>query len=181
MTMYDIGDNDLAKQYDQKKIAAKQRTPKLPKVECTYRATLLRVTREITDRAGKQYVFTFRVDQSSDERVLVGGVYKHVFYPGNGSTVDSEKFWNKVTPLLAVVTGQSKQAVDALKELGGLKAICDADPNIELGLPFAGKVSLESARPDKETGKIDPKYLEKDGVTPVKFVRDDFFPASSAA
>ncbi len=177
--MYDIDDKDLAGFYDQKKTASKQRTPALPKQDCKYTATLLRVAKEITEKAGKQYVFRFRVDSTNDEILATGGIYKHVFYCGNGGQVDSEKFWSKITPLLMSVFGETSAVrFNSLDKLGELLSLCNEDPALELGFPFNGQRKMAEAQPDKKSGKIPAEFILEDG-SPMKFARDDFFIASA--
>lgn len=178
--MYDIGDDDLAKSYDAKKVAGKLQLPKLPKVDVQYDADLLRVTKEVTPIAGKQYVFKFKVIKSNNEIVPEEAIYKHVFYPGNGSEVDSQKFWGKITPLLMAVFGETDaltfNAVDKLGELMSLSKGTE-----DLGLRFRGTRVLQDVRPDKATGKYKPDDLEADGKTPKKFPRDTYLGAAAAS
>lgn len=171
--MYDIGDDDLAKSYDAKKVAKNQRTPKLPNVEVNYEADLLGVTKDKSPVAGKFYEFKFRVTKSNNELVPDGAVYSTRFYPG-ASDVSYDMFWEKVTPLLMAVfhegNVQKFLAAERLGELLKLTADCDG---AELGLKFGCRRVLEDARKDKKTGEYKPEHLNGDG-TPKKFSRDHY-------
>ena len=97
--------------------------------------------------------------------------------------MDRENCWRKVSPLILAVACLSAADVAKVPEqaaellhLSGRPDDKDSEmgPGVDLDLPFSGQRKLTEARPDKETGKIKPEHLEKDGVTPKKFVNDDF-------
>lgn len=173
--MYDIGDEDLARNYDPKKVAANSRTAKLPEVDgLNIEAVLKRVSKERAPKAGNLYAFKFVVTKSNNELVPVGGTYSHAFFPGK-SDVDNNMFWEKVTPLLMAVTGETNVLTfNAAEKLGELMAICK-DENITLDLGFRQTRELEECRPGKD-GIV--KHKNADG-TPKKFPRDVFLPASA--
>lgn len=177
--MYDIGDDDLAKSYDPKKVAANARTPKVPDVEVAYEADLLRVVKDKAPKAGKLYAFKFRITKSNSELVPEGAVYSTAFFPG-ASDVDNAMFWERVTPLLMAVFGETNvltfNAADKLGELLHLsKPEVSSD---DLGLAFRCNQVLEPCRADKKTGVV--KHTNADG-TPKKFPRCTYLPAVAAA
>lgn len=167
--MYDIGDPDLAKSYDPKKVAGNIRNPKLPDVEVAYEADLLSVVKDKAPKAGKLYAFKFRVTKSNSELVPAGGVYSVAFFPG-ASDVDNGMFWDKVTPLLMAVFGETNVVTFVAPEkLGELLSLSTGGE--ELGLKFRCTQTLEECRPDKKTGEI--KHKNADG-TPKKFPRTNY-------
>lgn len=175
--MYDI-DPELAAGYKAEKVNKQLRTPRLPKVEVEYNALLCGVEKDNTPKAGKQYVFKFRVTKSNTELVQADTIYEVRFYQGNGSEVDTEKFWNKITPMLLAVFGQTNALkFPAPDKLGELVALT-RDAGTSLDMAFRGSRVLADARPDAKTGKFRSDDLEEDGVTPKKFARDNFAPAS---
>ena len=168
----------MAASYDPKKVAANARTPRLPDVEVNYSAELLRVVKDKAPKAGKLYAFKFRVTASNSELVPEGAVYSTAFFPG-ASEVDNAMFWERVTPLLMAVFGETNvltfNAADKLGELLHLsKPEVSAD---DLGLGFRCNQTLEPCRPDKKTGEV--KHKNADG-TPKKFPRTAYLPAASA-
>jgi hypothetical protein len=183
--MYDIGDDDLAKSYDPKKVAAGTRTPKLPDVEVQYDAILKRVSKQRAPKAGNLYEFKFQITRSSSELVPEGATYTLAYFPGS-SDVDFNMFWEKVTPLLMAVNGATNvvtfNAAEALGELMGLSkgtpatATAPAVEGVDLDLAFRGQRALEPCKPNKE-GVI--KHKNADG-SPKIFPRDTFLVASAA-
>lgn len=174
--MYEGIDEDLAGSYDAKKIAANQRTPKLPDVEVNYEAELLRVVKDKSPKAGKFYAFKFRVTKSNNELVPESAVYSTRFYPG-ASDVDFAMFWERITPLLMAVFGEGNVLkFNAAEKLGELLSICGASDE-DLNLAFGCTRTLEPCRPDKKTGEV--KHKNEDG-TPKKFPRDNYRHAKGA-
>jgi hypothetical protein len=175
--MYEGIDEDLAAGYNPEKVAKNARTPKVPVIEVQYDADLLSVSKEKGDRAGVFYSAKFKITKSNNELVPEGAVYQVAFYKGNGSTVDTEKFWDRITPLLMAVYGETQVIkFPAVDKLGELLTLTKAAPN-GLNLKFRVQQTTQPARPDKATGKIDPKYLNGDG-TPKHFARERYMPAS---
>ena len=177
--MYEGIDEELASGYDPKKVAANARTASVPTVEVNFEAELLGVTKEKGAKAGKFYQFRFKISKSNNELVPVDAVYKESFYPGNGSEVDTGMFWDKITPLLMAIYGETQVlSFPAVDRLGELLKLTKAAPD-GLGLKFACSQTTEPARPKKDTGEIDPKHKNPDG-TPKHFKRAVYRPASAA-
>lgn len=180
MIMYDIGDEDLAKSYNQAAVAKSARTPKLPDVDGQFECVLKRVKKDRAPNAGNLYEFKFEVTKSSTELVTVGGTYTVAFFPG-ASDVKNAIFWEKITPILMAVRGETNiYTFNAAEALGEFKKMCDDAPDLELGLPFRMARKLEEARKDKKTGQYNPKHLNADG-TPKKYANDTYFVASAPA
>ena len=173
--MYDIGDEDLARNYDPKKIASRTRVPKFPATDGSFECLLKRVKKDRSPNAGNLYEFKFTVTKSTSELVISGGTYTFAFFPG-ASDVQNEIFWRNVTPLLMAVKGEkdilSFNAADALGELMG---ICKDDESLELDLGFRVQCKLEPCAADKKTGAI--KHKNEDG-SPKIFRRDEFYAAA---
>jgi hypothetical protein len=178
--MYDIGDEDLAKSYDPKKVAKSVRTPKLPDVDAPNLECLLkRVKKDRAPNAGNLYEFKFQVVKSSTELVTEGGTYTVAFFPG-ASDVKNSIFWEKITPFLMAVAGCTNiYAFNAAEQLAELKGLCDKDENLELDLPFRMSRKIEPARINKKTGQYDPKHVNADG-TPKKYPNDSYFVAAAS-
>lgn len=179
--MYDsIGDDDLTKSYDPKKVAKNIRTPKLPDVEGQFDCILNRVKKDKTEATGTVvFEFKFKVTKSSSELVQVGGHYTVAFFPGAG-LVRNSIFWEKLTPFMMAVQGAAHtDDFNAAEALNELKKMCDDDKDLELGLAFRLTRKLEAARKDKKTGQYNPKHVNADG-TPKIFANDAYFVASAA-
>ncbi|MES2384557.1 MAG: hypothetical protein V4593_08405 [Pseudomonadota bacterium] len=175
--MYDIGDDDLARSYDPKKVAANFRTPKLPDVECNLDCVLQRVKKDRAPKAGNLYEFKFKVIKSNTESIQEDASYTLAYFPGS-SDVDFNMFWERVTGILMAAAGATNVLTfNAAEQLGEFISLCKADESLELGLGFRLNRVLEACRPDKKTGVV--KHTNADG-TPKKFPRDGFLPASAA-
>lgn len=178
--MYDIGDEDLARSYDPKKVAKSVRTPKLPDVDGQFDCVLKRVKKDRAPNAGNLYEFKFEITKSSTELVTVGGTYTVAFFPG-ASEVKNSIFWEKLTPFMMAVAGCTNiYEFNAAEQLAELKKMCDDDSNLELGLAFRLTRKLEPARKDKKTGAYKPNHVNADG-TPKIFANDAYFVASAPA
>lgn len=174
--MYEGIDEDLARNYDPKKVAEKSRNPKFPLTEVSYTALLKRVKKERSPKIGTLYEFKFQVMDSNSELVVKGANYTLAFFPG-ASDMSNAMFWENISPILMAIKGETALTTfNAAEALGELLSICKQDDSIELDLPFRGQRTPEPARINKETGKYKPNHLEADGVTPKKFARDQFFP-----
>ena len=176
--MYNLG--DMAGAFNPEEQKKSLRTPRLPKTDVNYSAVLKRITEEEGDTSGKFFQAVFQVTKSDSPAVLEGAIYTIAFFQG-ASKVDRAKCWKKITPLVMACAGLSAADVDKVPaqlceflELSGRPNDKDAaNKGSDLDLAFNGSRKLEEARPDKDTGVIDPEYLEKDGK-PKKFTRDDF-------
>lgn len=173
--MYDIGDEDLAKAYDPKKVAEKSRNPKFPSVEGQFKHNLLRVEKKRAPKKGNLYEFRFENVEGNNELVLKGAQYTLAYFPG-ASDVNYEQFWRNVTPILMAVKDETNVAAfNAAEALGELLSLCkDGGPELALGLPFRHNATLEPCKADKD-GVI--KHKNPDG-SPKIFRRDEFHPAA---
>lgn len=173
--MYDIGDDDLARSYDPKKVAKGIRTPQLPGVDGQFECLLKRIKREKTEANGVVlFEFKFEVTKSSTELVSEGACYTVAFFPGAGS-VRNGIFWEKITPFMLALRGEANLTADfnAAEALAEFKKMCDDDAELELDLPFRMARKLEPARKDKKTGKYKPTQVNDDG-SPKIFANDTF-------
>lgn len=173
--VYDIGDDDLARSYDPKKVAKGIRTPKLPDVDGQFECLLKRVKREKTEAGGVVlFEFKFEVTKSSTELVSEGACYTLAHFPGSGS-VRNGIFWEKLTPFMLALRGESTLAADfnAAEALAEFKKLCDDDAELELDLGFRLTRKLEPARKDKKTGKYKPTQVNDDG-SPKIFANDTY-------
>jgi hypothetical protein len=172
--VYDIGDEDLAKSFNPQKVQQNSRTPKVPTVVVNYSADLISVVKDKSPKAGKFYAFKFAITKSNNELVPEGAVYREAFYPG-ASEVDNAMFWDRVTPLLMAVFGETNVLkFDAVNKLGELLSLSKETDS--LGLGFRCNRITEEARPDKQTGIV--KHKNPDG-TPKVFPRDTFIGAGT--
>jgi len=171
--MYDI-DEDLAKNFNAKKVAKNVRVPEVPTVEVQFSANLISAEKSKSPKGHKLYEFKFRVTKSNNELVPVDATYRQAFFPG-ACDVDNEIFWDKVTPLLMSVFGETNiLTFDSVNKLGELTALSKATD--DLGLGFRCHRRVEPCRPDKVTGVV--KHKNPDG-TPKLFPRDNFLPAAA--
>lgn len=172
--MYEDIDDELAATYDAKLVAKNVRTPRLPDVEATTEADLLRVSR-VQTRKGKLYEFKFKAVKSNSESVCEGATYTISFFPGGEDKDKNAIFWEKVTPLLMVLRGETNLLTfDAITALGEFLSLSKGEE--DLGLRFGINRRLVPCRPDKKTGKC--KHVNEDG-TPKIFAEDSFFAVSS--
>jgi hypothetical protein len=175
--MYDI-DPELANSYDAKKQADKQQTPFLPWVDYAGELLLKRVEKCKSRKRGNGYSIKVQCTKSNNPLVAVGGTYVEQYYPGAGDET-KEMFWRKILgPLMAASGERDVLKFNAPQALGEfLKLSAEAG---DLDLPLGHVRKMEDAGVDKKTGKIDPKNLEADGVTPKKYPRDTFSPGASS-
>lgn len=182
--MYEGIDEDLAKNFDPKKLASKVRIPKFPDVDNgSFECLMKRIEKKTTDKGKKLYEFKFQVTKSNNELVLEGATYTRAYFPdnGNGPVVDHEIFWKNITaPLMAVLNHTDVVTFQAVEELAGLLKICKDDESLELNLPFRLQTKLRPATANKKTGKFNPKHLDENGK-PRVFCDDTFLPAAPAA
>jgi len=177
--MYEGIDEDLARNFDGKKLASKERTPDFPHVDNgNFECLLKQVRKEKTSRGKKLYKLYLSVTKSNNELVLEGKTYGVAFFPG-ADDVDAEMFWRFISyPIMAVFGATDIGDFNTPEKLGELLAICK-DESIELDLPFRLQTKLEAARPDKDTGKYKPKQLDDNGK-PKVYRRDTFSPLTTA-
>jgi hypothetical protein len=180
--MYDLG--DFGRSFDATKVGKGLRIPRFPKTASgNFKFDLKRLIEKEGDTFGKMFEATFVVLESNNELVMVGGTYTKAFFQG-ASKVDREKCWRKLLPLLLSAVGADptdasalENAPDTLGELLELSTDKDATATeparlgTDLDLKVRLSVKLEQARPDKETNKVNPKFLNDDG-SPKIFAED---------
>ncbi len=182
--MYDVG--DFGKAFDAEKAnKGSGRTPRFPKVEGAFRLTLKRLIEKEGDKSGKMFEATFVCKSSTNETVLPGATYTKAYFQG-ASKVDREKCWRKILPLVLAATGKSALDIAAVADapnlLGELLAISTGEPEkkvpgIDVNFDVNLTVKLESARPDKATGKVSAEFLDDNG-NPQIFATDTWSTAS---
>ncbi len=185
--MYDLG--DFGKSFDPSKAGKGLRIPRFPKtVQGQFQFDLKRLVEKEGDTAGKMFEATLLCTASNCEQVMVGGTYTKAYFQG-ASKVDREKCWRKLLPLLLSATGKDSTDVEALNnapvQLGELLSLSTpvketGYEGVDLDLPVRLSVKLESARPDKATGKVDPKFLDDNGQ-PKIFQEDSWSVAPATA
>jgi hypothetical protein len=180
--MYGI-DDDFASTFNAASLASKQFTPFFPRAEYAGQVLLQHVRTDKGKKKGKFFEFEFQVTKSNNDAVQAGATYIMRFNQGAGE-IDNAICWRNMTPILMAATGSTDiLTFNAPEELGNLLSICKAEPGVAkvlMGLPMNHKRELEEARPNKDTGKLDPKHLEQDGVTVKKYPRDTYTPAQAA-
>lgn len=188
--MYDLG--DFGKSFDADKVGKGLRIPRFPKgASGNFELDIKRLVEKEGDTAGKMFELTFVVDKSSDELVVEGCTYTKAYFQG-ASKVDREKCWRKLLPMLLAVTGAEPGDAEALanapETLGTLLASSTDQPATatepasvgeDLNLKARLSVKQESARKNKDTGKVDAKFLNEDG-TPKIFAEDTWSRAAVA-
>jgi hypothetical protein len=170
--MYDL-DDDLTKHYNQSEVAKKQRTAKFPQeVRGLTKALLKTVKKGESDKYGRFFEFKFAVVEAQDELLVAGAEYQIQFYPG-AAKIDIEGFWNRVTPLLMSIKGETVAArFNAGEALGELVKLCQ-DGVDALDLRFDIVSSSTPAKPKKGTTELGPDQKNADG-SPKQYRRDDF-------
>ena len=179
--MYGL-DDSLTGTYDAKKTKSFKGTSRFPKkVEGRFLCTLDSTMFKENDLYGKYLELSITVLSSTTPLVVEGKEYKRSLDVG-GTKVKNQVFWRKARQLLEVVSPAEAGGEDeynAPEALRPLLASSHYEPEkgqekpAPLCLPFVMIAKLQEARPDKETGKYDPKLIDEDGK-PKKFQVFDY-------
>jgi hypothetical protein len=168
--MYDDIDEDLAKAYNPTNIAKHARSNKFPETDSETTGNLLRVTK-VKTRKGTLYEFKFSVEATTSELVLTGATYTLGFFPGGEDQDKNAMFWEKVTPFLMALYGETNiLTFDSIKNLGELLTLSKGDEDLNFGFRISRKMA--PCKPGKD-GVV--KHKNPDGSAKI-FPNDQFNP-----
>lgn len=179
--MYGLSD-DFAKSYDAKKSAEKQLVPFFPYADYQGQVLLQHVRQDKSKKKGLFFEFEFQVVKSNNDLVVAGATYITRYNQG-ASEIDNEICWRNMLPILMAANGKTDiLTFNAPEALGELLNICkreDGQAKVLMGLPMGHQRKMEEARPNKDTGVLDPKHKNADGSIK-KYHRDTFTVAQAA-